>query len=262
MADLSRVVSVDEITSGLFVGNMACVESESALKQLGITAVVSVVSKYRKQFPQSSTQYSPWTRYLHPLERLYDLRDRHVIYVDDRVSDNVFRHFEDACEFIDYKLREASGRGQVGLDRQASVERRESGRVLVHCTLGISRSTTIVAAYIMWRWGFRASQALQYVKKKRSATSPNDGFIDQLLVWEELRCNPWLSRRFHIRPQTYYDMVHRLENYKRIHEMKKAIEGCSEETSTSTRDSHRTRSGTRAHRVGANIFRYSTRAKH
>lgn len=259
MTDLSRVVSVDEITSGLFVGNMACVESESALNQLGITAVVSVVSNHRKPFPQSSTQYGPWTRRLHPLEKLYNVRDRLVIFVDDTPSDNIFRHFEGACEFIDYKMRKTSGMVQVGLDRLASVERRESGHVLVHCTLGISRSATIVAAYIMWKWGFRASRALQYIKKNRSVTSPNDGFIDQLLVWEGLRCDPWLSRRFHIRPQAYYDMVNRLENYKRIREMKKAMEGSWEETSA--RDGHGTRSGRRMHRLEGNTFRYSIRAK-
>jgi hypothetical protein len=243
MTDLFRDVSVDEITPGLFIGNMTCVESERTLKQLKITAVVSVVSTYRRPFPQPSTQSGLKRRHRHPLEKLYDVKDRIVVFVDDTRSDNIFRHFEGACKFIDSQLH-----------------RRGAGCVLVHCTLGISRSVSIVAAYIMWKWGFCTSRALQYIKKKRSKASPNEGFIDQLLVWEKLRCNPWLSRRFHVRPQAYYDMTNRLENYKRIREVRKTMEMASEEKAT--RGIHRTKDSARAHSVQDHTFRYCTRAKH
>lgn len=272
MTDLSRDVSVDEVASGLFVGNMACVESERTLRQLKITAVVSVVSKYRNPFPQPSTQYGLTRCRRHPLEKMYNLEDRIAIFVDDTRSDNIFRYFEGACRFISHHLHQAAGRSQAGSDTNASGKQRgdgsvlkdhtvkKSGRVLVHCTLGISRSITIVAAYMMWRWGFCAARALRYIKEKRSTASPNEGFIDQLLVWEELKCNPWLSRRFHIRPQAYYNMVGRLENYKRIREVKKTMEGASKEKAT--RSSHRTRVSTKVRSMDADTIRYSTRAKH
>lgn len=272
MTDLFRDVSVDEITPGLFVGNMACVESERTLRQLKITTVVSVVSKYRNPFPQPSTQYGTTRCRRHPLEKLYNLEDRIVIFVDDTRSDNIFRHFEGACEFISHQLHKAGGRNQAGSDTNTYGKQRgggsvlrdhtvkKSGRVLVHCTLGISRSITIIAAYIMWRWGFGAARALQFIKEKRNTASPNEGFIDQLLVWEELRCNPWLSRRFHIRPQAYYNMVGRLENYKRIREAKRAMEGAPKKKAA--RSSHRTRDSTNMRSVDADTVRYSTRAKH
>lgn len=272
MTDLFRDVSVDEIISGLFVGNMACAESERTLRQLKITAIVSVVSKYRNPFPQPSTQSGLTRCRRHPLEKLYSLEDRIVIFVDDTRSDNIFRYFEGACKFISHQLHKAGGRNQAGSDTNASGKQRgdgsvlrdrtskKSGRVLVHCTLGISRSVTIVAAYIMWRWGFCAARALRYIKEKRITASPNEGFIDQLLVWEELRCNPWLSQRFHIRPQAYYAMIGRLENYKRIRKVKKAMEGLSKESIT--RSSHRTRDSTRMHGLEADTIRYGTRSKH
>lgn len=272
MTDLSKDISVDEITPGLFVGNMACVESERVLKQLKITAVVSVVSKHRGPFPKPSTPYGLMARSQHPLEKLFDVEDHLVILVNDTRSDNIFRHFEGACEFIEYQLHRATVRDRARFDAKIDNEGRDcrpnskkyvakkAGRILVHCTLGISRSVTIAAAYIMWKWGICASGALQHMQKKRSMSSPNESFIDQLLVWEELNCNPWLSRRFHIRPRAYYDMVKRLENHKRVREVTKALERTAKEIAPEDRVP--TKRPTRAHSMERKTIRYFTRARH
>lgn len=208
----------------------------------------------------------------HPLEKLFDVKDRLAIFVDDTRSDNIFRYFEDACKFIDHRLCQASIRNRDCSDPRAYNDRKcgssvprdhmakKSGCVLVHCTLGISRSVTIVAAYIMWKWGFGASGALQHIQKKRSMSSPNEGFIDQLLVWEELNCKPWLSRRLHIRPRAYYDMVNRLENHKRVREVIRAMERVVKDNGPRGRVP--TKGNTRAHGMEGNTVRYSTRARH
>lgn len=274
MADCSKDISVDEITPGLFVGNMNCVESEKALRQLKITAAVSVVSKHRRPFPQPRTAHGLMGRSQHPLEKLFDVEDRLVVFVDDTRSDNIFRYLEGACEFIDYQLHTASVRDRADFDTKVACDSdgrgsrpnsrkytaKETGRVLVHCTLGISRSVTIAAAYIMWKWGICASQALQHMQKKRSMSSPNESFIDQLLVWEELSCNPWSSRWFHIRPRAYYDMVNRLESHKRVREVTKALERAAKENAPEERVP--TKRGTRAHSMERNTIRYFTRARH
>lgn len=52
--------------------------------------------------------------------------------------------------------------------------------VLVHCTLGISRSATICAAYIMCTSLIPASRALDIVRAARRWVRPNDGFLKQL----------------------------------------------------------------------------------
>ncbi|KAI3395610.1 hypothetical protein diail_1048 [Diaporthe ilicicola] len=235
-------ISVNEIIPGLFVGNMACVERERVLRELKITAVVSVVSEYRRPFPQTSTSYGLLgRRRRHALEKLVDINNRHVIFVEDRASDNIFRHFEGACHFINHRLHPISVSNRTRPDRKACGERtgnspifkeavvKKSDHVLVHCTLGKSRSVCIVAAYMMWRWDVRAHEALRYIQNKRSIAFPNEGFIDQLLVWEKLKCNPWLNRCFRIRPRAYHDMRVRLEIYKQIREVRTAIERAPED---------------------------------
>lgn len=57
------------------------------------------------------------------------------------------------------------------------------GKVFVHCHQGVSRSATLVVAYLMWKQGRCFYDALQYVKARRSVVSPNPGFLVQLMWW-------------------------------------------------------------------------------
>ena len=58
--------------------------------------------------------------------------------------------------------------------------------VLVHCGAGVSRSATIVIAYIMWKYRMTFDDALLYVLEKRHVAWPNSGFKEQLRIFEKL----------------------------------------------------------------------------
>ncbi|XP_029698885.1 dual specificity phosphatase DUPD1-like isoform X1 [Takifugu rubripes] len=68
--------------------------------------------------------------------------------------------FRDAAEFIHVALR-------------------QQGKVLVHCARGISRSATLVLAYLMLREGLTLVEALEAVCRHRNIL-PNVGFLNQL----------------------------------------------------------------------------------
>lgn len=57
--------------------------------------------------------------------------------------------------------------------------------ILIHCMAGISRSTTIVAAYAMVRYGMTRNAALKYIQLRRPIINPNHGFMEQLSKWEK-----------------------------------------------------------------------------
>lgn len=52
--------------------------------------------------------------------------------------------------------------------------------IFVHCNAGVSRSPTIVIAYLMIIMGLSYVEAYDKVKKERSCIKPNDGFVRQL----------------------------------------------------------------------------------
>ncbi|XP_043484347.1 probable dual specificity protein phosphatase DDB_G0283417 [Leptopilina heterotoma] len=54
--------------------------------------------------------------------------------------------------------------------------------ILVHCNAGISRSPTIVIAYLMAREKLTFHDAFQRVKLQRERIKPNEGFIRQLTM--------------------------------------------------------------------------------
>ncbi|KAL6048163.1 Dual specificity protein phosphatase 15 [Balamuthia mandrillaris] len=88
------------------------------------------------------------------------------IAVSDSSKQSIAEYFETAISFIE----EA---------------RKESSAVLVHCIAGISRSTTIVLAYLMKTEGWSLDKAYRFVKEKRHIIEPNRGFMQQLALYEQ-----------------------------------------------------------------------------
>lgn len=84
----------------------------------------------------------------------------------DSNKQNLRQYFEEAFEFIE----EAHQAGQ-GL--------------LIHCQAGVSRSATIVIAYLMKHTWMTMTDAYKFVKARRPIISPNLNFMGQLLEFEE-----------------------------------------------------------------------------
>jgi protein-tyrosine phosphatase len=59
---------------------------------------------------------------------------------------------------------------------------KENGHVLVHCAAGMSRSPTVVIAYLMKVHRKSLREAFAYVRSKRFV-SPNYGFMKQLSAY-------------------------------------------------------------------------------
>merc|ERR1711956_166375 len=59
--------------------------------------------------------------------------------------------------------------------------------VLVHCRAGVSRSASVVIAYLMTYQGYSLHEAFFVVKSHRSVITPNVGFMEKLCNFEEER---------------------------------------------------------------------------
>lgn len=70
------------------------------------------------------------------------------------------------------------------VDEQSTSSLSSPTSVLVHCEVGMSRSSTIVIAYLMRYHGMTRDEAYVEVKKRRPLTNPNQGFWKQLSDFE------------------------------------------------------------------------------
>ena len=109
-----------------------------------------------------------------PITRQYVPEDRHKwLLCQDSSTQDLLIHMSHICEFIVHMLQSESPRA-----------------VLVHCEYGVSRSPTIVIAYLMWKRGLMFEDALAMVKEKRKVR-PSANFVKQLQIWEQVGYEIW-----------------------------------------------------------------------
>ncbi|EFI27019.1 hypothetical protein CC1G_15152 [Coprinopsis cinerea okayama7 len=153
---------MNEIVPGLWLGGLPSALNAANLKEKGIGSVVSV---------------------LRGSVKIKETFIRHQIEIDDVEDSDILSHLLPAVKFIEAEL--GKGRG-----------------VLVHCQAGVSRSSTVVAAYLMYTQKLSPEEALEVVRKARPVIEPNAGFRRQLDLFHEAKHqvsqdNPYV-RRFYM----------------------------------------------------------------
>lgn len=87
------------------------------------------------------------------------------IAVEDSHEVDMIKHLPEAFYFIE----EAKNRGE---------------KVLVHCHAGMSRSVTVIIAYLMKYYHHTLESAFDFVKQRKHNISPNFSFMGQLIEYE------------------------------------------------------------------------------
>ena len=150
MLDEAVSSSPSEIEPRLLLGNAACSKDRTSLLAARVTHVLNATSTLANHFESDDS-------------RLTYLR----VPVEDSLAANLGVHLDDAVDWI----AEALG------DPYAT------GSVLVHCQQGVSRSATIVLAFLMRERGHSLVSALEHVDERRWIR-PNESFLEQLQKYE------------------------------------------------------------------------------
>lgn len=138
----------DEIVENLYLGSYDAVTKLELLSELDITHILTVGSGMENcELPPEIT--------------------RKQILVFDEPDQNLLQYFNETSDFIKECLE-------------------NGGRVLVHCMAGISRSATVVCAYLMKSCKLTAQEALAKISTARSIIDPNPGFREQLDLYEQI----------------------------------------------------------------------------
>ncbi|KAM9859026.1 dual specificity protein phosphatase 26-like [Aulostomus maculatus] len=136
----------DEVWPGIYIGDQQSAENQADLSSHRITHILNAAhSKLRGQ------------------PGIYEaMRITYMgVEAHDSCGFDMSVNFQAAADFI-----------------QTAVRR--GGRVLVHCHVGVSRSATLVLAYLMLKQNLTLVEAICAVKENRGII-PNRGFLRQLI---------------------------------------------------------------------------------
>lgn len=125
----------------LYLGSVGAAYNLQVLKNLQISCILTICECLPPKFP--------------------DDFEYKVIPVTDEPSTRLNHYFQEATDFIKKAIEEGKN-------------------VLVHCFAGVSRSASIVIAYLMRFHKMEYNTALSHTKSRRPWINPNYGFQGQL----------------------------------------------------------------------------------
>jgi protein-tyrosine phosphatase len=137
---------MNHIIDNIYLGNWADSTNWHQLEQDGITHILTLNKKMSHTEKQLDEMKSN------------DI-DNMFIYVEDDTESEISQYFDKCISFI-----------------------KDADNVLVHCSAGISRSVTIVIAYMVREKNMSVNDALAFIRTKRPRANPNCGFISQLTL--------------------------------------------------------------------------------
>ncbi|KAG5680202.1 hypothetical protein PVAND_009727 [Polypedilum vanderplanki] len=149
--DIENPISVDEIEPRLYLGNVTAATNLNFLKSKKISHILTIDSFPIPNYVSSNLNVT--IKY---------------IQIADMNRENILQYFPEAIAFIEDALKD------------------EQNRIIVHCFYGVSRSSTIVIAYLMKKYSISYQHAFSKVKSKRVLCQPNFGFVQQCKLFYKM----------------------------------------------------------------------------
>ena len=140
-----------QILPGIYLGNYINANNLEEIRRLRINYILNCASDIKINNLPTDVKYC------------------HLDMIDSPQL-NIFQYFGKAFAFIESA-------------------RKNNCNILIHCKLGISRSTSILIAYMIKHYGYSVKKSLDLIKSKRKQVNPNNGFINQLYSFERYIAN-------------------------------------------------------------------------
>lgn len=137
--------SISRITPyRIYIGNRVAASDLQLLQHLRVTHILNAATECDNYFPKSFVYKR--------------------IQLNDEEDDDVAKHLSDCARFIDNAL-------QAG------------GTVLVHCNMGVSRSSTLVLYWLVIKNNWSLEQGFRFIQKSRTQMRPNQGFLRSIIQY-------------------------------------------------------------------------------
>ncbi|KAF9905249.1 hypothetical protein EC991_001901 [Linnemannia zychae] len=155
------------VLPNLYLGAEHNATNVRVLKRLGITFVLNVAIEIAKQEGSTTTTMTQLDTSAAEEATRGSIEFKSLAWTHHQKD--LLRDFPAAFAMIDAAL--AANHGQ--------------GKALVHCQLGVSRSASLVIAYVMRARGMGLTEAYDFVKQRSGVISPNMSLMYQLAEFEK-----------------------------------------------------------------------------
>ena len=184
---------LSEVLKGrLYLTNYKGAQNGQEVARLGISHIVSVGTEFKDYTPLAETHGVKY----------YQLN----IEDDEDQAAKFSKVVHAALDFVAFALKPKHGQRTNALGRAAPATKDKpieakaavgvgttvgaktatgSGVVLVHCAAGISRSATLVCAYLIREERMRLMDAFDHLYSSRNVVWPNNGFMAMLVRFEK-----------------------------------------------------------------------------
>lgn len=139
----------DWIMPNLFLGGIEAAKDSQGLSAQGVRAVACC----NRELEYPTSQFNPDLEY-------------YRVDVEDMSREPIELFFPEVTEFIHSQLSQEKP-------------------VLVHCTAGVSRSASVLLAYLIEYGGYSLHNAFLLVLRHRPTITPNPGFMERLREYEK-----------------------------------------------------------------------------
>lgn len=143
------LANCDKILDNLYLGGVEATSDPQQLTSQGVRAICVCC----REFEIPSKKFVPGIEY-------------YRVDVEDQSREPLEEFFEEATDFI-YQWTS------------------QNMPVLVHCRAGVSRSASVVLAYMIRYANYTLHDAFIYLRAARPVVTPNLGFMDKLVAYEE-----------------------------------------------------------------------------
>lgn len=134
------------ITENLFLGSETIAKDSLELRRNSITHILNCAGTICPNY--------------HPKEFSYK-----TLYLTDGKTEDITCLFYDVLEWMEEAYKDPRS------------------KVFVHCQQGVSRSSSFLILYLMWKDNKAFQETHEFVKSIRETSNPNAGFMCQLLEW-------------------------------------------------------------------------------
>lgn len=146
-----ETIDADEILPYLIVGNLPSAKNAEFLQRKNVCYVLNLTPE--------------------PHETQVEGVEYKNVAMEDDEEEDLLVHLDECFDFVNRA--------------KLSSSRKETRVVLVHSYFGLSRTSAVVLAYLMKEHQWSLREAYDHMKERHPLGKPNDGFVVQLLRYEQ-----------------------------------------------------------------------------